>query len=61
MFICEECARKRKIDSFHFVVSPISYGNCELCKKTASCFDIHHSKLTNKETASQDIQPKDCN
>lgn len=39
MFICENCGRKEGIDSFWFVVGPLSRGNCEVCGKREICYD----------------------
>lgn len=38
MFICENCALGN-VDSIWFVIGMLSYGPCEICKKTASCVD----------------------
>ena len=43
MFYCEPCGTEQKwpVDWWH----PQSYGNCEMCGKTATCFDIPSSYL----------------
>lgn len=39
MFICENCGKAEGVDSFWFIVGPLSRGNCEICGKGAVCYD----------------------
>lgn len=37
MFICKECKDKTK--NGRFSITPISRGRCEVCHKTADCYE----------------------
>jgi hypothetical protein len=41
MFYCEKCRKKKKWPCSLFK----SFGACEICGKTAKCYDVHHSQL----------------
>lgn len=47
MYICKSCEKKEKEDeSCTYVHFGGSYGNCELCGKTALCVDCNcHKQL----------------
>lgn len=43
MFYCEACAKKYNWPAEFWMHR--SYGPCEMCKKTAACFDVPSSAL----------------
>lgn len=47
MFVCSECVKPEGQWLFMLL---ISYGECEMCRKTATCADIHdYSLIKDKE------------
>jgi hypothetical protein len=45
MFLCDDCLKKFNIDDFWADIASRSRGPCESCKKSAICYDIHHSAI----------------
>lgn len=44
MFYCDDCAMENE-----WVISwTKSYGRCEICGRTDTCSDIHHSQVSMK-------------
>jgi hypothetical protein len=63
MFICHSCCDKKGIDSFYQMFAGASRGLCEFCGESASCCDIHHSKIPNTikkidSVTGQSLDPK---
>jgi len=49
MFVCGDCLKKYYNNkTTHVSFAPQSYGLCECCKKTTTCYDIHHKFLQPK-------------
>jgi hypothetical protein len=50
MFICDECF----IGKDYYLMIPSSIGPCEICGKTAPCYDVNRSRVS-----AEDIKKKE--
>lgn len=58
MFICEKCA-EGKVDSFWFIMGPLSRGPCEICKKVSVCLDVPSRVLDGNQYAHKSNMKKE--
>jgi hypothetical protein len=57
MFFCEECRKKNDWPtSLGYPFMGVSYGRCEICKKTDECHDVPSSRLPERKKEQGDAK-----